>query len=924
MSQQAANSDVETRDPVHAKIITQINEDRLSKEITSTQLSRFKLLDELAQEIQGSSKKEELVKILDENLAESPQSLASRYTLGILGLKEGSDERISHLRNLLDVFKKAAKWTIVDHIADQILAVEEKSRFALRAKVESTERLRGKKELGPYLERLVAIDRKNPEIVHKYALSILEEDRDRSIEHLKSAADQYARQKDYKNLEDIWDLLVKYDYNDLAFFEKIERTLVGNREKTRIAAYLMNLSEPLKNDENWPAAIKILKKILEYEPTSTRARTDIIRAYRMQHENHSLLEEFLKLSDLTNNRKAVGPCIANFERNIVFDQGNYVYHRSRGVGKIQSINSEEVIIDFEGNEGQKMTIQMAISSLQPLGQDHIWVQYYENPDIVRELFESDIIEFFRILLVSFGGSMVLAEIKQEVTPRFLEPDQWSKWWSKTRGQLKKDDKFGFNPKKKDELILRENPITLSEELQARFQQEGDWTKKLELSLESLKDRESEDAMASFALYYVDQEHNRDPLKRVQSYLFVELAKDTDEDLEIEHQASRQEVQALFIKEKPSTLVKWCADTTSQELKKEIVSLVIETRKDYPEILGEILFETPIKINRQVISELNRLGQTETLASFLKKAFSRYREHPEIFLWAARSILTGQWNYEWISYSRKDILLLIFRLLKPLAQIEKKGTRLKNSALEAIFGTTNITVESIKNSVLAEIIPDADPATIRRMAALFRDVPYLPDAHKENLNTYLEEARPEYSRESFAEEPSDDTEEEQPQEESLFPEAGIIMVTEKGLEDRKSYLDHLINVEMPENSNDINVAKEKGDLRENAEYKAALEKQQTLQAEITKISNDLKSTRIIEPANVRTDLVAIGSKVEVKNQSGEVSSFSILGPWEADAENNIISYVSPLGKALIGKKVGESATTGSETIYTVTAIKSAFS
>ncbi len=903
MSQQVTDNEV--KNPIAEKAIQQINEEKLVKDLSNLQLSRLKAFDELAEEIHGGGDAgKDSRALLEENLKESPSSLVSRYVLGSLDILEQGEDAEGRMRSLLSEFQKSGKWTLVDHLADKILEVDDKNRHALRAKVESTERLKGKKELRPYLERLARIDRKNPDIVKKYALSILEEEPEQALQYLKQAGETYARLKDYKNLEEIWNLIVEHDHNDLPFFERLERIMVGNRERTRVAAYLVTLVEPFKAEENWPAVITILKKILEYEPTSSRARSDLVRAYRAQYENHSLLAEFLKMSDLTNHKKAVGPCIASFERNIVFDKDNYVYHRTRGVGKIQEIDKDQVIVDFRDNPGQRMSIQMAISSLQPLMEDHIWVRYYENPDEVKEMFEQDVPLFFETLLSSFKHKMVIAEIKVEIVPRFLEASAWSRWWSKARTQLKKDPKFGFNPRKKDELVLRETPMTLSEEMSLRFQSTNDWNKRLDIALDTLKDSDTEGAAELCVQFYRENETNKDALKQLHSYLFLELAGQAMGEDITGRKLKKAHVQDVFKKADAKELVRWCAETPIVEFKREMVNLIIHNREDYTEILKEILFEVPIKINRYVLNELNRLGQHETLAAFLKRTFQKYRDYPEIFLWAAKSILGGTWTHEWITQSKEEVMLRVFRLLKPLVNIEKKGTRQKNSALETIFGSTNITVEGLmENETLVEIVKNADGSTLRRMYALFREVPYAADAHKENFLAFIQELHPDFSMES-AEDADDDYEDEE--EEDLFPPADVILVSPMALEKRRAYLDHLINVEMPSNSRDIGEAQEKGDLRENAEYKAAMEKQSQLQAEIKNVSEEIKKARALRKDEIRDDVVSIGVRVELKNQSGEDLAYTILGPWDADTEKMIISYASPLAQALIGKKAGEEA------------------
>ena len=73
-----------------------------------------------------------------------------------------------------------------------------------------------------------------------------------------------------------------------------------------------------------------------------------------------------------------------------------------------------------------------------------------------------------------------------------------------------------------------------------------------------------------------------------------------------------------------------------------------------------------------------------------------------------------------------------------------------------------------------------------------------------------------------------------------------------------------------------------------------------------MDQSLKKAKVIDPGSVRTDIVTIGAKVTVKNSEGESTEYTILSPWEADSEKNIISYISPLGKVLIGKKAGDRA------------------
>ena len=137
---------------------------------------------------------------------------------------------------------------------------------------------------------------------------------------------------------------------------------------------------------------------------------------------------------------------------------------------------------------------------------------------------------------------------------------------------------------------------------------------------------------------------------------------------------------------------------------------------------------------------------------------------------------------------------------------------------------------------------------------------------------------------------------------------------------------MIEAEIPENSKEIGVAMKKGDLRENAEYKAALEKQELLKTAASKLQEELLNAEIFNENDVNTDKVSFGTVVELQNlQNSEQETYTIYGPWESDPSKNIISYLSPLGTNLYNHKEGEELTfkiNEQEFHYRITNIKKA--
>ena len=103
---------------------------------------------------------------------------------------------------------------------------------------------------------------------------------------------------------------------------------------------------------------------------------------------------------------------------------------------------------------------------------------------------------------------------------------------------------------------------------------------------------------------------------------------------------------------------------------------------------------------------------------------------------------------------------------------------------------------------------------------------------------------------------------------------------------------------------IEVARAHGDLSENAEYHAAKERQGQIEASIADIEDQLSRAQIIDPTSLSGDKVLFGATVTLKDEDGKTIKYQLVGQVEADAKVGRISYNSPLGRALIGRQVGE--------------------
>lgn len=136
---------------------------------------------------------------------------------------------------------------------------------------------------------------------------------------------------------------------------------------------------------------------------------------------------------------------------------------------------------------------------------------------------------------------------------------------------------------------------------------------------------------------------------------------------------------------------------------------------------------------------------------------------------------------------------------------------------------------------------------------------------------------------------------------------ISYYSEEGLKNLKDELHQLEQVERPRVTQEIADARDKGDLSENAEYHAAKEEQSHLEFKIAKLKNVVANARILDESQLDTSKILIHSVVKIKNTANNMEfSYTLVADSETDIRNGKLSVNSPIGKGLLGKKVGEIA------------------
>ena len=133
----------------------------------------------------------------------------------------------------------------------------------------------------------------------------------------------------------------------------------------------------------------------------------------------------------------------------------------------------------------------------------------------------------------------------------------------------------------------------------------------------------------------------------------------------------------------------------------------------------------------------------------------------------------------------------------------------------------------------------------------------------------------------------------------------VLLTPEGLENLKKEIEHLSTTKRKEVAERIKEAREFGDITENSEYDDAKNEQAMLEARIMTLEDKLRSASVIDAKELSADVVRVGSQVQVTDDKGKKLSYTIVGSTEANPSENKLSNESPVGKALVGRKKGDS-------------------
>ncbi len=641
---------------------------------------------------------------------------------------------------------------------------------------------------------------------------------------------------------------------------------------------------------------EILRLLLDLETTNSPLFADLATSYlEKKYGSHRHYNEFMRLSGLRFRENFQG-VITRFELLCHLEKGNFVFHSGGwGVGEILDVSliSQHATVEFEGTRAPKeISFDNAFKSLQPLPSSHFLARRFGDPDTLEKEGKENPVMLIQLLLQDLGPKTA-SEIKDELSDLVIPEKDWTKWWQLARSKIKKNTLIKSPESSKERFELRRQELAHSdrffealkgverteEVIQMVYQYLRDFS-------EVFKDAKSKEAAKEALKPALEAKEDSSIEKAMKLEALFLLAEILPEEF-----AQKADKYLLAI-EQPDEVLKAISVTA---VKKQALVVIRQKSKKWESHFLSILFVmSPSQIRDYIFKELSANEKVKPLLEErIRTLLNQVTLFPEAFFWYFLKLAAN----ESVPLSDKEhktqFLEAFFILLHYLED--------KNDYRDLVKKMNHLLSEK-RYALFRSIIENTPVEYLKELLLLASKCHSLSKQDLRILQSLAQVVQPEMGEK-----------EREKREE-------VIWTTAEGYRRIQERIHHIGTVETVDNAREIEAARALGDLRENSEYKFALERRSRLQSELKMLSRQLNQARILTKEDITTREVSVGVVVDLIDSKGKKVSYTLLGPWDADPDKRILSFQSKLAQAMLGKKKGDMVDFQGGR-YTVAAIKS---
>ncbi len=699
---------------------------------------------------------------------------------------------------------------------------------------------------------------------------------------------------DFSKFMQLWEEYSNGDSPDAEEFLAILKSIEGSDFAHSFGQYVETGIPLWSIIEDKEFSFQILKHLIDLQTTNSQLLQDLaIKALKDRYGSDTLFDVKLRLINLRGIGGFQG-ALSNFELLQHMDKGKFVYHSGGwGTGEIMDVSlvREQLVIEFENVVGHRdLSFENAFKTLSPIADDHFLAKRFGDPDRLEAEGKEDPLKLVHLLLKDLGPKTA-SEIKEELCVLVIPEEEWTKWWQGARSRLKKDTLIQSPSSVKEPFVLRDHALSHEE----RFQQE-------------LMNKKGVEEVLLAAYNYTRDFSQTLKKEGVKEMLVSKIEELLEQDLSFPQQIEILLFLENFLSHKvEGRLLEELIPGVDNPLFtiEQIQILALKKRflmalKKYHSNYIEQFLNLFLAVGQNSLKEFiaTELSKEETVTKFehrLEELLHHPTKYPETFVWYFQKLLSDKEAL----FADKDgqcEFLEGFMILLSFLEREPKYRDLAKKMYQILTNKRFLVTRNILEGSSVDFAKEFLLLVTKCQSFNSHDLKI--------MQSLVEVAHPE-----LASGKSDSQAEEH-----------IIWTTDEGFNKTRARIEEIGSTEMVENAREIEEARSHGDLRENSEYKFALERRARLQGELKLLSELLNQARVLTETDIDPSKIGVGCVVDLINSENEKVTFTLLGPWDADPDNHILSFQSKMAEAMMGHTVGESFSFRHDS-YKVAAIRS---
>ncbi|RTZ70045.1 MAG: hypothetical protein DSZ35_01440 [Verrucomicrobia bacterium] len=552
-------------------------------------------------------------------------------------------------------------------------------------------------------------------------------------------------------------------------------------------------------------------------------------------------------------------------------------HRSWGSGKITTVDTlmAKITIDFQDKPGHSMDLGFAATILKPLSSSHILARKATDLAGLKRMGALRHLELIKLVLNSYGGEATVAQIQESLVPDVIEED-WKKWWADAKKEMKSDGHFQLPVKKTEPIVYHAEELSPADKLMSNIRDAKGLKAQLAAANELCKgidDVENKETVLDEVVAILNDAIKNHLTFKPSLALEAVLLRDAIR-TQSGVQPQEEELIADDIFEKADNLAEVIEGLSAAKQKLALEAFRQAHPDTWVDTYLKLINETGLRLVGELVQILIDTGHFDKFKGNLTKLISKREASTDLMLWMGKNR----------SDSFADILgPEVFRAMMAAIENDRFQDRKTSKLGDLILSDQEL---------ITDLIGSADIELVEDLVRALQATNCFDDMDKRSLLGRIVKEFPSIQPMISGDQAREDN---------------ALIVSWPSLERRKLEYEELVKEKIPANSKEIAIARSFGDLRENHEFKAAKETQKLLLSRKGELEFDLTRARATDFSDATTDQVTVGNKVGVTNlETNKPETFIVLGAWDGDPDNQILSYLTPLGQAFLGKKPGEEA------------------